>query len=100
MRVAFDDLQNLVRRRLWELGATPEEASRRSRWVIPPEVIKRMASRTGRSFIREGLAQHLARALGVPENRVRRAAGLPLIHDPRANITTRPHLTLVGHEDK
>ena len=92
-------MQNLVRRRLFELGATPEEASRRSRWIVPPEVIKRMASRSGRSFIREGLAPHLARALGVPENRVRRAAGLPEVADPGANITTRPHLTLVGRED-
>ena len=97
--MAFDGLRDLVRRRLWELGTTAEEASRRSRWVVPPEVIERMASRGGRSFIREGLVPHLARALSVPENRVRRAAGLPEVDDPRANITTRPHLKLVGRDD-
>ena len=97
--MAYESLQRLVRRRLWELGVTADEASRRSRGIVPSGVIERMASLGGTSFIREGLAHHLARALGVPENRVRRAAGLPQIHDPRANITTRPHLTLVGRRD-
>ncbi len=95
------DLQDLVRRRLWELARTPEDASRLSRWVIPPETLKRMARTGGSSFISEGLVQFLARALDVPENRVRRAAGLPLMPDDRESIGTRPHLRLVPKlEDK
>ena len=93
--MADKDLQTLVRRRLWELSRSPDEASRVSRWVIPPEIIQRMARSGGTSFISEGLARVLARALEVPENRVRRAAGLPEIDDPRAEITTGPHLRLI-----
>lgn len=95
-----EDLQKLVRRRLWELARTPDEASRFSRWPIPPEALRSMARRGGTVFISEGLAEFLARALDVPENRVRRAAGLPEIDDPRANITTGPHLRLVRNEDE
>src|SRR4051794_1819384 len=94
-----NDLQKLVRRRLWELAITADEASRRSRRVRPTETIQRMARREGRSFIRESLAKHLARALEVPENRVRRAANLPPVDDPRANISTGPHLRLVRRDD-
>ncbi|NEK59013.1 hypothetical protein GCU56_14170 [Geodermatophilus sabuli] len=97
--MADDDLQGLVRRRLWELGVTADEASRRSRWVVPAQTIQRMAQRGGRSFISAGLARHLARALGVPENRVRRAAGLPPV-DPGETIATGPHLRLVRREDQ
>jgi len=93
------DLQDLVRRRLWELAISPDEASRRSRWIVPAETIRRMARIGGRSFISEGLAKYLARALDVPENRVRRAAGLPEIDDPRATITTGPHLRLVRNDE-
>ncbi|TFV63739.1 UNVERIFIED_ORG: hypothetical protein E4P37_14315 [Bacillus sp. AZ43] len=89
------DLQDLVRRRLWELARTADDAARLSRWVVPPETLKRMARTGGSSFISEGLAEFLARALEVPENRVRRAAGLPLLHDERESISTRPHLRLV-----
>ena len=89
------ELQQLVSRRLWELGRTVEEASRRSRWVISAETFKRMAQRGGRTFISDGLAGHIARALDVPENRVRRAAGLPPVPDERDSISTRPHLRLV-----
>ena len=71
-----------------------------SRWAVPVETIERMTRRGGRSFISEGLAEFLARALGVPENRVRKAAGLPLADDPRADIATRPHLRLVRDEDR
>jgi hypothetical protein len=92
-------LRDLVRRRLWELNRTPDEASRRSGWVLPAETIKRMARSGGKSFIREGLAGYLARALDVPENRVRRAAGLPQVHDPRADIKTRPHLRLIRDDE-
>ena len=94
-----EDLQGLVRRRLWELARTPAEASRLSRWTVPAETIERMARIGGRSFISDGLAEFLARALGVPENRVRRAAGLPLVEDARANVATGPHLRLVRDED-
>jgi hypothetical protein len=89
------DLQDLVRRRLWELARTADDASRLSRWVIPPETLKRMARTGGTSFISDGMAEFLARALDVPENRVRRAAGLPVVPDDRESITTRPHLRLV-----
>ena len=98
--VPDEDLQGLVRRRLWELARSPVEAARLARWALPPETIERMARVGGRSFISEGLAEFLARALRVPENRVRRAAGLPQVEDPRADIATRPHLRLVrGKED-
>jgi hypothetical protein len=96
--VPDEDLQGLVRRRLWELARTPDEASRRSRWVVPPETIERMARIGGKSFISEGLAEFLAHALEVPENRVRRAAGLPAVADPREDISTGPHLRLVRHD--
>ena len=96
--MADKDLQELVRRRLWELSRSPEEASRVSRWVVPPETIERMARTGGRSFISEGLAEFLARALEVPENRIRRAAGLPELDDPRADIATGPHLRLIRGE--
>jgi hypothetical protein len=93
------DLQELVRRRLWELARTADDAARLSRWVVPPETLKRMARTGGTSFITEGLAEFLARALEVPENRVRRAAGLPRIPDDRESITPRPHLRLVHKTD-
>jgi hypothetical protein len=96
--MADKDLQELVRRRLWELARAPEEASRVSRWVVPPETIERMARAGGKSFINEGLAEFLARALEVPENRIRRAAGLPEVDDPRADIATGPHLRLIRGE--
>jgi hypothetical protein len=96
--MADKDLQELVRRRLWELSRTPEDASRVSRWVVPPDTIERMARAGGKSFISEGLAQFLARALEVPENRIRRAAGLPEVDDPRADIATGPHLRLIRGE--
>ena len=93
--MADKDLQDLVRRRLWELARTPEEASRVSRWVVPPETIERMARIGGKSFISEALAEFLARALEVPVNRVRRAAGLAEVDDPRADVATGPHLRVI-----
>ena len=89
-----EDLQSLIRRRLWELARTGEEAARRARWVLPVETVERLSR--GRSFITEGLAPYLAQALQVPENRVRKAAGLPLVPDNQANITTQPHIWLVS----
>jgi hypothetical protein len=96
------ELQELVRRRLWELARTVEEASRKSRWVVPADTLRRMAQRGGRTFISDGLAEHIARALDVPENRVRRAAGLPPVPDKRDSITTRPRLRVIrgGEEQK
>ena len=96
--VSDEDLQGLVRRRLWELARTPDEASRLSRWTVPAETIERMTRAGGKSFISDGMAEFLARALGVPENRVRRAAGLAPVDDPSADIATRPHLRLVRDE--
>src|SRR5688500_2082624 len=98
--MARHPLHDLVRRRLWELGRSPDDASWRSGWVFPAETIQRMSRGRGRSFISEGLAVHLARALDVPENRVRRAAGLPPIDDPSENIRTGPHLRLVRSDER
>jgi hypothetical protein len=95
-----EELQDLVRRRLWELARTADDAARLSRWVVPPETLELMARTGGTSFISEGLAEFLARALEVPENRVRRAAGLPLVPDDRESIATRPHLRLVPRSDE
>jgi hypothetical protein len=89
------DLPDLVRRRLWELSVSAAEASRRSRWVVPPELFSRLGAPGGMSFISERLAGALARALDVPENRVRRAAGLAPVDDPRVDVPTGPHLRLV-----
>jgi hypothetical protein len=94
------ELQELVRRRLWELARTAEEAAQRSRWVISAETIRRMAQRGGRSFISDGLAVHIARALDVPENRVRRVAGLPPVPDERESISTRPRLRVIRGGDQ
>jgi histone H3/H4 len=97
--MAAKDLPDLVRRRLWELARTVEEASQHSRHVLPAETIARIARNGGSSFISEGVAQYLAKALDVPENRVRRAAGLPAVPDSRESITTRPHLRLLRNDD-
>jgi hypothetical protein len=98
--VARHLLHDLVRRRLWELGRSAEDASWRSGWVLPADTIQRMARGRGRSSISAGLAVHLARALDVPESRVRRAAGLPQVEDCQANIRTGPHLRLVRDDDR
>jgi hypothetical protein len=96
--VADNDLQELVQRRLLELAVTAEEAARRSQWTVAPETIQHLARGKHSDMIGERLAQGLAKALDVPENRVRRAAGLPLVYDPRGNITTGPHLRLIRGE--
>ena len=97
--MAPNRLQDLVRRRLWELDRTPDEASRRSRRVLPADTISRMARRGGACFITDGLAGSLAAALDVPENRVRRAAGLPPVPEAPEEEPTGPHLRLVGGKD-
>lgn len=77
---------------------TVQEASRRARGTIAPEVLERLARSRGRAFISARLAGHLARALDVPENRVRRAADLPEVPDPREDVPTGPHLRLVHNQ--
>ena len=84
-----------MRRRLEELGITAQEASQRSGWTVPAETIEALARTGGRSFISESFAGRLAMAIDVPENRVRRAAGLPLLQDERESIRTGPHLRLL-----
>ena len=93
------DLQDLVRRRLWELARTVDQASQHSRRVLPAETIERIARSGGSSFISEGVAEYLGRAVDDPENRVRRAAGAPTVPEPRESIRTRPHLRLGGNGD-
>jgi hypothetical protein len=92
-----DDLQRLVQRRLFELPATPQQASRRSRWVVAPETIEHLARGRYAGPLSERLARALARALEVPENRVRRTVGLPVADV--ADEPTRPHLWLVKSGD-
>ncbi|MGY1639909.1 hypothetical protein ACI782_02095 [Geodermatophilus sp. SYSU D00703] len=98
--MADNALQQLVQRRLLEIGGTVEEASRRSSWAIAPQTIAHIAHGRHSGLISERLAGALARALDVPENRVRRAAGLPLVEDPRADIRTGPHLRVVGDDGR
>ena len=98
--MAARDLQELVRRRLWELGDTVHHASRRARGAVGPEVLERLAHSRGWALISPWMAAHLARALDVPENRVRRAAGLPEVPDPRADVPTGPHLRLVTDAER
>ena len=96
--MAPKDLSQLVRRRLWELARSADEASLRASRILSAETISRIARHGGSSFISEGVVTYLARALDVPENRVRRAAGLAPEPDPRESITTRPHLRLVPRQ--
>jgi hypothetical protein len=98
--VADNELQRLVQRRLLELGATVEDASRRSRWAVAPETIARIAHGRHSGMVSERLAAALATAIDVPENRVRRAAGLPQVHDARADIGTGPHLRVVRDDGR
>jgi hypothetical protein len=94
-QVADEDLPALVRRRLLELNQTPEQAARTAHWAVAPETIEHLASGRRSGLVSDRLAGALAAALGVPENRVRRAAGLPEVTDPRASIETAPHLRLI-----
>jgi hypothetical protein len=94
-QVADDELSALVRRRLLELDMTPDQASRLAHWAVAPETIEHLATGRRSGLVSDRLAQALAVALGVPENRVRRAAGLPEVADPRESIETGPHLRLL-----
>src|SRR5689334_10581526 len=93
------DLQQLVRRRLFELLVTPRDASRRAQWAVAPETIERIAGGRYAGPMSERLARAIAHALDVQEYRVRRAVGLPV-----AELTdepTRPHLRLIrGGRDR
>ena len=87
------DLAHLIRRRLFELGATAAEITRRSGGVVPAATVRGLAR--GQRSIRVGnrFARALAGALQVTEHRVRRAAGLPVTEVP--GEPTRPHLRIV-----
>jgi hypothetical protein len=98
--VADNALRELVQRRLLELGGSVEEASRRSSWAVAPQTIARIASGRHSGMVSERLAAALARAIDVPENRVRRAAGLPPVEDARIDIATGPHLRVVGDDGR
>ncbi len=99
-RVADDDLQQLVQRRLLELSSSAQAASRRAQWAIAPETITRIAAGRHSGMVSERLAAALDRALDVPENRVRRVVGLPLVEDTRADICTGPHLRVVRDDGR
>jgi hypothetical protein len=90
-----DDLTALVRRRLMELDITPEQAAKLAHWAVAPETIEHLAAGRRSGLVSDRLAGALAVALSVPENRVRRAAGLPEVPDPRESIETAPHLRLI-----
>ncbi len=98
--MAPNDLMRLVQRRLLELGVTAAEASRRSSWAVAPETIARIAHGRHSGLVSERLAGALARALDVPENRIRRAVGLPLLEDTRADVRTGPHLRVVRDDER
>src|SRR3954462_11123047 len=93
--MADTDPPALVRRRLLELGITPAQASRLADWAIAAETIELFAAGRRSGAVTDRLPQGLAVAIGVPENRVRRAAGLPEVEDPRASLETWPHLCLI-----
>ncbi len=98
--MADDDLQQLVQRRLLELSSSAQAASRRAQWAVAPETIAHIAAGRHSGLVSERLAAALARALDVPENRVRRVVGLPLVDDPRADICTGPHLRVVRDDGR
>jgi hypothetical protein len=93
------DLHDLVRRRMWELARTAEDAARLWRTLTTPEIRARMAQRGDKSFLSDVLVEFLARTLDVPENRIRRAVGLPKVPDERESISTRPHLRVLRNHE-
>jgi hypothetical protein len=93
--MAENELQALVLRRLHELAITPEQASQLADGAVAPETIRQVADGARTRRIGARLARALAVALGVPENRVRRAAGLQPVPDPRESIETGPHLRVI-----
>jgi hypothetical protein len=95
--VADKDLRQLVQRRLFELQVSVRQASLRSRGVVPQAVIRAIVQGLRPIGLTDRLVAALARALDVPEYRVRRAAGLPTAEP--AIERTRPNLRLVGREE-
>jgi hypothetical protein len=87
------DLQGLLRRRLFELGIGPDEAARRSRGSVNREMMSALLRGAWTIPISDRLARVLARVLQVSERRVRRAAGLPVA--AYGGEPTRPHLRVV-----
>ena len=87
------DLQRLIWRRLFELGLTAEEASLRTRGVVSKEAVRGLLGGRASVYVNDRVARALARALDVPEHRVRRTAGLPVEEPQQAR--TRPHLRIV-----
>ena len=98
--MADDDLRQLVQRRLLELSSSAQAASRRAQGAIARETITGIAAGRHAGMVSERLAAALARALDVPENRVRRVVGLPLVEDDRADICTGPHLRVVRDDGR
>ena len=68
--------------------------------MVTAQTIERMADGRHRRPVSERLAEALARALDVPENRVRRVVGLPPVEDPSADIRTGPHLRVVREDGR
>ena len=87
------DLQRLIWRRLFELGLTAEEASVRTQGVVSKEAVRGLVGGRTSVYVSDRVARALAKALDVPEHRVRRTAGLP-VEEPQT-ARTRPHLRIV-----
>jgi hypothetical protein len=95
--MADKDLRHLVARRLFELQVTLQQASMRTRGALPRETLRALAQGLLPVGLTDRLIAALARALDVPEYRVRRAAGLPA--DEPTPERTRPDLRLVGRDE-
>jgi hypothetical protein len=91
------DLERLVRRRLFELGLTPEGVTRRSGGLIPRETIRGLVRGQHAFRLGDDFAAVLARALEVTEYRVRKAAGLS-VREPFV-AGTRPDLRVVRDQE-
>ena len=87
------DLQRLIWRRLFELGLTAEEASARTLGVVSKEAVRGLMGGRASVYVNDRVARALARALEVPEHRVRTTAGLPT--DEPDTARTGPHLRIV-----
>ncbi|GAB4083014.1 hypothetical protein GCU67_08085 [Modestobacter muralis] len=91
--MSHEDLQRLIWRRLFELGLTAEEASARTLGVVSKEAVRGLVGGRTSVYVNDRVARALARALDVPENRVRRTAGLPV--EEAESARTGPHLRIV-----
>lgn len=94
--MAAGELQELVSRRLRELGSTPAQASRRCGGRVPTETIRGLLRGQRSLQLGDALAAALAVALALPEQLVRRAADLPVGQGTGASV--RPTLRLVTGE--